>query len=55
MVEVEACRQDLGDEFTKTLPRRSRPIGKVENAKPLTAYDPNHPYIIALYDRNEVG
>jgi len=55
MVEVEACRQDLGDEFTKTLPSRSRPIGKVENAKPLTEYDPNHPYIIALYDRNEVG
>ncbi|MBC2603219.1 sulfatase family protein [Puniceicoccus vermicola] len=27
-----------------------RPLGRVNNPKPLTVYDPEHPYIIALYD-----
>lgn len=55
MAKVEACRLDLGDAFTRTLPVNQRPIGHVDHAKPLTQYDPDHPYIIALYDRNEVG
>lgn len=55
MAKVEACRIDLGDAFTGTEPQNVRNIGKVENAKPLTEYDENHPYIISLYDRNEVG
>lgn len=55
MKKVEACREDLGDEFTKTKAKNNREVGRVENAKPLTTYDESHPYIIALYDRNEVG
>ena len=27
-----------------------RPVGRVENPKPLATYDPNHPYIVAAYD-----
>lgn len=52
---IEECRNDLGDSFTNTKGENIRPIGKVEHAKPLTTYDINHPYIVALYDRNEVG
>ncbi len=52
---LEVCRKDIGDTFTGTVGENIRPIGRVENAKPLTEYNPEHPYIIALYDRNEVG
>lgn len=52
---VEACRKDLGDQFTETVGANIRKIGYVEDARPLTEYDPDHPYIIALYDRNEIG
>jgi len=55
MEKIEACRKDLGDTFTGTKPENVREIGRVKNAKPLTSYDENHPYIIALYDRNEIG
>ena len=55
MKRIEACRHDLGDTFTGTTAQNTREIGIVENARPLTEYDENHPYIIALYDRNEVG
>lgn len=55
MEKVQNARMSLGDTFTGTIGQNLRPIGKVDNAKPLTEYDPNHPYIIALYDRNEVG
>ncbi len=52
---IQACREDIGDAFTQTQGRNIRPIGKVAHAKPLTVYDENHPYIIAMYDKNEVG
>jgi len=55
MSKVDACRMDLGDTFTNTKPVRARPVGRVANPKPLAEYDENHPYIIALYDRNEAG
>ena len=55
MREIELCRTDIGDAFTNTKGARVRPIGKVDNAQPLTVYDENHPYIIAMYDKNEVG
>lgn len=55
MEKVETARADLGDTFTGTTGANIRPAGKVDNAKPLTEYDVNHPYIISLYDRNEVG
>ena len=47
---AEKCRQDLGDAITETTGANRRPAGQVENPKPLTTYDPNHPYIVALYD-----
>ncbi len=52
---IQACREDLGDAFTGTRGRNVRAIGKVEHARPLTKYDENHPYIVAMYDKNEVG
>jgi len=33
----------------------TRPAGRVENARPLTEYREDHPYIIAMYDREEIG
>ena len=53
--KIETCRKDVGDTFTGTKGSGIRPIGRVENAKPLTEYDENHPYIIALYDKEEKG
>ena len=47
---ADACRRDLGDAITETTGENRRPAGQVDNPKPLTTYDPNHPYIIALYD-----
>ena len=31
------------------------PIGRFENSDTLTQYDPEHPYMIALYDLKERG
>lgn len=55
MKRIEKCRSDLGDKFTGTEGENVRAIGHVDNAKPLTEYDENHPYIIAMYDREEIG
>ncbi len=53
--EVERCREDLGDAFTGTMGKNIRKIGWVPDAHPLAEYDENHPYIIAMYDRDEIG
>lgn len=55
MQKVEQCRADMGDAVTGVTGSNVRPIGRVENAKPLTEYDSSHPYIVAMYDRNEIG
>lgn len=55
MKKVEACREDMGDAVTGVKGRNVRPIGRIPDPRPLTRYDENHPYIIALYDRNEIG
>lgn len=47
---AEVARVDLGDDITGVTGANQRPCGWVENPKPLTTYDPNHPYIVALYD-----
>ncbi len=52
---ADACRQDLGDEATGIVARDVRPIGRVEAADTLTHYDPDHPYIIAMYDLKDRG
>jgi len=48
-------REKLGDSLTQTAGTESRPCGVVENPVALTVYDPDHPYIIAEYDKNDVG
>lgn len=53
--EIEICREDIGDSFTKTGGKNVREIGKVTDPRPLTEYEEDHPYIIAMYDRDEIG
>lgn len=52
---LDCCRRDLGDAATGVQGANVRPPGRVQNAKPLTAYDENHPYVISMYDLDEVG
>ena len=52
---IEACREDLGDAGTGVEGRNRRPIGRVEDARPLTTFDPGHPYYAAEYDLGEAG
>ena len=52
---AQQIREDIGDAAVHMEGRNRRPIGKVENAKALTQYDENHPYIIAMYDKTEAG
>ncbi len=55
MARMEACRRDLGDEATGVVGENVRPVGRVDNPKPLSQYDPDHPYIVAMYDRPQRG
>jgi len=48
-------RRDLGDAATGVRGENIRPIGRVDNPKPLTEYDPDHPYIMAMYDKHHRG
>lgn len=52
---IEAARLDLGDEINGVVGRDIRPIGKVDNAVPLTEFDPDHPYFMAEYDLADRG
>ncbi len=52
---VNTCRTDLGDAATATPGTHRRPLGRVAHPQPLTRFDPNHPYYIAMYDLNEIG
>jgi len=47
-------REDLGDSARNISGKNRRPIGRVPNPRPLTQYDPTHPYMIGMYD-GEVG
>jgi arylsulfatase A-like enzyme len=47
---LDAARLDLGDDATGTVGRGVRPIGRVDDPKPLTTFDPDHPYYAAEYD-----
>lgn len=48
-------REKLGDTLTNTPGSERRPCGYNENPVTLTVYDPDHPYYIAEYDKNDVG
>lgn len=54
VVELSALadqfRNELGDSLTGVEGKEVRPKGKVDNPVPLTQYDSNHPYMIAMYD-----
>ena len=52
---LEACREDIGDSLAGIAGANIRPAGRVENPKPLTEYDPDHPYYMAVYDKPDVG
>jgi arylsulfatase A-like enzyme len=53
--KIDACRADLGDEAKGIAGTGCRPVGRVENPRPLTTYDPSHPYIEAMYDLTDAG
>jgi arylsulfatase A-like enzyme len=50
MNELERCRDDLGDSVTNRIGRNLRPVGRVDDPEPMTAYDVHHPYMIDEYD-----
>ena len=47
---AEEARKDLGDSLTGAVGAGCRPVGTVEDPKPLAVYDTSHPYIVAAYD-----
>lgn len=52
---LENCRQDIGDAACGIKGANCRPKGEVKEPDTLTHYDPDHPYIIAMYDLEERG
>ena len=48
--QADLIRADIGDEGTGVTGANNRPIGQIENAKTLTEYREDHPYMIAMYD-----
>lgn len=52
---LEDCRKELGDAASGVAGSGVRPVGRVDHPKPLTEYQEDHPYIIAMYDSADVG
>ncbi len=52
---AEVARESLGDARLGRVGNDIRPVGRVENAKPLTVFDPNHRYFMAEYDLADKG
>lgn len=52
---IADMRPVLGDSATAVFGADCRPAGRVENPRPLTQYEENHPYIIAMYDSPHSG
>ena len=53
--KLAACRRDIGDSVTNVRGANVRQIGRVDNPDTLTHYDPDHPYMIAMYDLKDQG
>lgn len=54
MRDVESARRDLGCSGAGVKGENNRAPGRVEHPQKLTGpYDPGHPYIVALYDKEE--
>jgi len=47
---AEPLRRALGDSLQDVDGSEKRPVGRVENPRPLTEYRDDHPYMIAMYD-----
>lgn len=52
---AEGARSSLGDSLRGRIGSEVRPIGRVTNARPLTSFDPDHPYCVAEYDLADRG
>ena len=50
-----AARESLGDARLGLAGVDRRPLGRVDDARPLTVYDPAHPYFEAEYDLPDRG
>ena len=53
--KLDSCRKDIGDAATGAKGENVRPVGRVDNPDTLTHYDPEHPYIVAMYDLKDRG
>ncbi|MFP4383359.1 MAG: sulfatase [Spirochaetia bacterium] len=51
----DRIRADIGDGVTGTSGENRRPLGRVSDPKTLTEYDPEHPYMVAMYDTEACG
>ncbi len=47
---ADRIRARLGDSLRNIPGPEKRPVGRVENPRPLTEYCPDHPYMMAMYD-----
>ncbi len=54
-LRAKELAEELGDEAAGVTGSQVRPCLCVDSPKPLTEYDENHPYIVALYDKSEAG
>ena len=52
---ADEFRKSLGDKYLDIKGKEVRPANKIDNPKPLTEYDENHPYMYAEYDKGERG
>ncbi len=52
---ASAARASLGDARLGVMGNDVRSIGRVDNPKPLTLFDPEHPYYLAEYDLSDRG
>ncbi len=52
---AEEARESLGDARLGRTGNDVRPVGRVDDPKPLTTYDPDHPYFMAEYDLPDRG
>jgi arylsulfatase A len=55
LAAAEVYRQDLGDGRAGIAGNGRRPVGQVDDPKPLTFFDPDYPYVIAEYDLPDRG
>jgi len=52
---ADQARESLGDARLDQIGRDVRLIGRVDDPRPLTTYDPEHPYFMAEYDLADRG